>query len=221
MTRRGFTILEVIIGLSLLIVLVAGAYGILLQLHTRQREIVMLAAKNTTGTTIIDALERALLTCVADGGADGPGVSVTGSTIRVVYREVSPDLPVSDEAFAARSRLAMIHHPETRTLEVTITRGTRVSTTTLAGVERVRFRAHNGDDWVEEFDTRSAARLPSAVEVAVWFARPGAPATIGDEAEEDAPRAWREPDRLRVIAVFDSSADEPADVVAGDDGGAV
>lgn len=214
MTRRGFTILEVLIGLSLLIVLVAGAYGMLLQLHSRQQEIATLAARNTIGTTIIDSVERAMLTCVADGGADGAGVTVTDSTVRVVYREVSPDLPVSDGAFGGRARLAMIHHADRRTLEVTTTRGSRSSTTTIANIERVRFRAHDGEDWTSEFDSRAAKRLPSAVEVAVWFARPGGGTGIEKDAGESETREWREPDRLRVIAVFDSSADESIDAVA-------
>ena len=160
--RRGFTILEVLIGLSLLIVLVAGAYGMLLQLHTRQQEIATISARNTIGTTIIDSVERAMLTCLADGGTDGAGVTVTDSTMRVVYREVSPDLPVSEGAFGARARLAIIHHADSRTLELTTTRGSRSATTTIANIERVRFRAHDGQDWTAEFDSRSAQRLPNA-----------------------------------------------------------
>lgn len=210
MSRRGFTILEVIIGLSLLIVLVAGAYGMLLQLHTRQREIARYATRNTVGTTIIDALERALLTCVADGGPDGPGVSLTGGTVRIVYRDISPDLPTTQDAFASRARLAIIHNNGSGAAEITVTHGGKTATTTIPGIERIRFRAHAGEGWTEEFDTRRAGRLPAAVEIAIWFSRPGgsAPASGAIEATPDEPRAWREPDRLRVIAVFDSSADE-------------
>ena len=213
--RRGFTILEVLIGLSLLIVLVAGAYGMLLQLHTRQQEIATISARNTIGTTIIDSVERAMLTCLADGGTDGAGVTVTDSTMRVVYREVSPDLPVSEGAFGARARLAIIHHADSRTLELTTTRGSRSATTTIANIERVRFRAHDGQDWTAEFDSRSAQRLPNAVEVAIWFAPSNGGTT--EESEDDEERAWREPDRLRVIAVFDSSADESENVVASEE----
>ena len=148
------------------------------------------------------------------GGADGAGVTVTDSTLRVVYREVSPDLPVSDGAFGGRARLAMIHHADRRTLEVTTTRGARSSTTTIANIERVRFRAHDGEDWTSEFDSRAAKRLPSAVEVAVWFARPGGGTGVEEDAGASEMREWREPDRLRVIAVFDSSADESIDAVA-------
>lgn len=220
MKRRGFTILEVLIGLSLLIVLVAGAYGLLLQLHTRQQEVARLAARNTIGTTIVDAVERAVLTCVADAGADGPGISLTDSTLRLVYRDLSPDLPPTDDAFSSRARLAVIHHTDTRTAEVTVTHGARAPTTTIANIERLRFRAHDGDDWIEEFDSRAAGRLPVAIEVAVWFAAPGAAPAVEDDDAADEPRAWREPDRLRVIAVFDCAAEEPS-VIASDGDGAV
>ncbi len=220
MTRRAFTILEVLIGLSLLIVLVAGAYGLLLQLHTRQQEVARLAARNTIGTIIIDAAERAVLTCVADAGADGPGVSLTDSTLRIVYRDLSPDMPPTDDAFSTRARLAIIHHPDARTAEVTVTHGARAPTTTIANIERIRFRAHDGDDWLAEFDSRVAGRLPVAIEVAVWFATPGASMPAGDEDAADEPRAWREPDRLRVIAVFDCAAEEPSVIASGGDGAA-
>lgn len=216
MRRIGFTILEVLVGLSLLIVLAAGAYGLLLQLHTRQQEIARISARNTAGAVLVDALERAVLTCVAESRRDGSGLVITGSTARVVYRDMTPDLPTTSDAFSTSSRLVIIHHPDSFSAEVTRTIGARTETTTLANIERVRFRAYDAGAWVDEFDARSVGHLPKAVEIGVWFQRRG-----GSSSEEnDEATAWREPDRLRVIAVFDADADMDAASVAASDGGA-
>src|SRR5699024_8856954 len=50
------------------------------------------------------------------------------------------------------------------------------------------FRYFDGREWVEQFDSQSAGRLPAAVEVSLWF---------------EGPSEGRTPDRRRVITVPD------------------
>src|SRR5690606_32158965 len=40
----------------------------------------------------------------------------------------------------------------------------------LEGVERVRFRYYDGQEWLTRFDSATAGRLPAAIEISVWFA---------------------------------------------------
>jgi type II secretory pathway pseudopilin PulG len=99
-------------------------------------------------------------------------------------------------------------------------------------VLRLRFRYHDGSTWLSSFDSLAQQGLPVAIEVAIWFGenqraaieaerptqRTGeeTPLQFGDDFpsdaafalddeffDEDEPKVWGEPDRVRMIVVPD------------------
>lgn len=228
MRRRAFTLFEVLAAIGLIGVL-AGALAIFVDDLATTGRVVARANERVRGCdALFAAVEGALQTAVADGGARGAGVSGTATTLRVLSSRTEAAggtaRQISEHAFAP---LAVT---ELRDSAGTVSLGRAgLSTVLPASVARVRFRYHDGDGWVDGFDSLQAGALPRAVEVRVWFA--GAPGDAGDEGtnagagdadaaepaeppeisetseiEEDLPPA----DRVRVFAVPDSAGQEAA-----------
>ncbi|MBL0926115.1 MAG: prepilin-type N-terminal cleavage/methylation domain-containing protein [Phycisphaerales bacterium] len=196
--RRGFTLIEVLIALGLLLVLTAAVSVFLRDLEDRRRFLTERSTDAQTAALLFDSLDRELLgTFVA--GRSGPGVAGDTSRLTVLTRGVMPaaagasDVQRSEyrwdpAAASLAARRTDAAGPAAGDMELLSTR-----------VAKARFRYHDGVAWLDAFDSRSAGRLPVAIEVSLWFGTPGT------AVSEDAP-----PDRQRTIAVADPAADPGA-----------
>lgn len=205
MTRRSFTLIEMMIGLALIVILVM----ILLPATNRIMSSTTAAADRNHRlaqvAVLSDVIDRAMLTAVAQDGEGKSGFAGSAESIKITMCGVSmspraagrpDDIQKIEIAFASGA--------------ITLRQDGGVRQRLLDGIERCRFEFNSGDGWSESFD--GASGLPRAVSVSIWL---GA-ASIDEDDDaglfsdpfEDsfAEDSERDPDWRRVFAVFDPGA---------------
>lgn len=196
-SRRGFTLLEVIVTVAIVAVLAGGMLAFLNDVNARQRFLGEESQRARGVSAFFEALENDLATTAAFDPVHGAGLRGDETRLRVLSRGVgvggAEGLEVSGE---------------TRVREFSLAGGVlRIGETVAAErIGRVRFRYHDGSAWRSSFDSSSAGGLAAAVEVSIWHERVTAsPVPLSEFEDEDAPAAEAEeaPDRVRVLAVFD------------------
>lgn len=168
----GFTLVEIIVSIVVLLVL-AGSMGAAV-MDMRKSAMVMRRASEdlAVGTDLFDQLDAAIMNSVAlDPSTGGVGLAGGSSWIEIVSRGVLADLEGEQSTLAGLARTRVEFVPQVP--ELRIGRGgagARPSMQTMSRrVDWVRFRYFDGTEWADEFDSSRSGRLPSAVEVAVWF----------------------------------------------------
>lgn len=86
--RAGFTLLEVILVLALVIALLAGVAGLSERVLAYRASTRTWVESQNVGEAVISSLERELSTSTIGDGAGGPGVKGNASSIRIVSRGV-------------------------------------------------------------------------------------------------------------------------------------
>ncbi len=199
MSRRAFTLLEMLIAIALTIALLAAMFSFFWDLLATRQQIIEETSRRRAVDTLIEGLERDLLTAVAGDAVFGAGVAGDDSAIRILSRGVPArlaerpgglgfaDLERAEYRFDEAGRTLSARRVAVRGGEA----GPAPGFAPLGGnVHRVRFRYHDGRAWVDSFDSLRAAALPRAVEVAIWFdAPPGE--TLADQFAEPPARAER------------------------------
>lgn len=233
--RRGFTLLEVLISIALILALFGAMFGFLFDMLSTRSRVMELTAQQRAASLLIDRLEADLLTCLVGDSRNGAGVQGDEHSLRLLVRSTAP----GNEDDAAFSDLQRIEYRfDAASHSLTGSRGPARNDAIQpnsfgARLYKVRFRYHDGQAWLNQFDSLQQDRLPVAVEVAVWFdpwpgdewsdegeqiagAGPGGMERLtfdmGDTFDERewamrADRDFRDdpiPDRVRVIAVPDA-----------------
>ena len=231
--RRGFTLLEMLIAIGLLLVLVGSMFAFLFDMLSARARALETAGRQLAATTLIDALEADLLTCLVGDAEVGSGIEGDNQRLRVLTRGVAGTLAergAADPAVLGDLQVTEYRHDaRTGRIEAKTSPGTFEP---LGGsVHRVRFRYHDGQGWQDTFDSLDADRLPVAVEILVWFLPwPGEeaalataappPGAVAERRTFDASGGFDElafarasdlerfdepaPDRFRVIAIPDA-----------------
>ncbi len=227
--RRGFTLIEVLVAIGVLLVLSGTMLALTRSLVDARASLAQRLADHRAATATLEALEEAALVCEVRTTA-GAGIEGTATTLRLVGPMlVRPAAPAASRRLVATN---LRHDPATRTL--TLARhpldAAAPESELSRRVERLELRYHDGTAWRTSFDSRAAGRLPRAIDVAIWFgeaiepdpdADPDAPDAV-DPADAPAPAGpaanqagfedeiatvdeiLREPDRRRVIAIPDA-----------------
>jgi prepilin-type N-terminal cleavage/methylation domain-containing protein len=179
MSRRAFTLLEVLIAIALTAALLSAMFGFLFNMLNARRQVLDLTARHRAAATLIERLEADLIACTAGDTAAGAGVRGDESSVLILSRGVAAtladrgaedpnvfaDLLVSEFRFNEESKRL-----EARRGVVNDSRSSRSEFYDLnASVFRVRFRYHDGAGWRSSFDSSLTGAMPAAVEVAVWF----------------------------------------------------
>lgn len=216
---RGMTLAEVLVAIALLAVLSLGVVGFFLSLRERRERLWRESARARDATTLVELLESACWTCVAETADGGAGVKGDRTSLSI----------------ASRSSLT----GELKDLGVLAFRfdrgGARIVASMDGGVEEIlasdvgyaRVRYLSGRRWQGTFDSAGSEALPEAIELAVWFgpvefgdgAAPetmlpelgeeaevieGTPAGLEFDASAPEPLPRRAPDVLRMIAIPDA-----------------
>ncbi len=210
--RRGFTLLEVLIVIGLVMALLGSMFTFMFDLLSSRDRALQYSAKQLAATTLIERVEADLMTCVVGDADSGSGVEGDTQRLRILTRSVAASLAergVGDPAVFGDLQLTEYRFDESRRQIMASRRFMQTNTTTdrasdfpVGGsVFKVRFRFHDGRSWRDTFDSRSYGRLPLAVEIAVWF-EPWPGEEPDPIPEED------EPDRLTFDAIdtFDERA---------------
>lgn len=205
---RGFTLIETLVALALLIALLGTLYLFMRNLLETRRRAAEFAERERAVATLVQSLENDLMTCLVRGTAGGAGIDGTEESLRILHRGVAirsisgaqqdlfRDLQSTEVRFSAGGR----------TLEgrrATADGNAAGSFSPFGGtIAKVRFRYYDGNRWLNTFNSISQDALPVAVEVAVWFLP--WPGEAPDPAEEEMLAANEsDPERL----TFDATAD--------------
>ena len=170
MSRRGFTLIEMLIAIALVIALVGALFAFFLDtLDSRDRLASSTAELRDVGR-FFDALDRDLSAASGVDGKGGPGLTGTATSIRISTRGVpihrvaqSPRDPALSDAMS----VAWTFDELPRTL--TAVRDDSDRATLSIEPTHVRFRYHDGDAWQDQFTSTGDRGLPVAIEVALWF----------------------------------------------------
>jgi len=195
MSRRSFTLIEVLIAVALLVAL-SGAMGTFAYNLLRSRDRIMTQARSEAGVGLLmDRLEHDLTWCIAGNSKDGPGIKGSAGRVEILRRDVKL---LDGQVAVGVTRKAQYRH-EGDTVFARADDGP--DEIVASGIKQLRLRYHDGREWQREFDSGQAGTLPVAIAIAVWF---GSGLIDQTEADEfgmlDTPT---EPDRRRVMVVPD------------------
>lgn len=212
MKRQAFTLIEVVLSLSLLVALAGVMFGAFRGIATGRDRVESKGAALAGASMLVERVEQSLFSAVAGAPGQGSGVVGTPTSLRVLSRGVYPVEPATYVGMQDLQQIAFDFDPSGRS--VTMARGPATSGAGQSGiiaseVERLEFAYYTGEQWVENFDSGSTGALPVAVQVSIWFTRgpatePTEPADLrgtGGEPDEDT-------DDLALDSSFEAEPDE-------------
>jgi prepilin-type N-terminal cleavage/methylation domain-containing protein len=195
MTRRGFSLIELLVAIGLIIAMLGALFAFTWDVLATRQQIVAWTARQRSATVIIEHVERDLMTCVAGDTSDGAGVRGDNESLSVLARQVPAARAARRGRPGAGSPLADIERTTYAFSggALSVERGgverggaDRQREVLAGSIAKVRFRYHDGSSWKDSFDSLRADALPRAVEVAIWFnAWPG-DATAQELRDEEA-----------------------------------
>lgn len=241
MTRRAFTLLEVLVALAVLAMLSGAVVGLLSAVVDGRARVSARAERTAAVDRVMRAIEDDVVNAVAWAGARGSGLRVEPGSLSVV-RPVAGAAGLASGGPPTGWRATSVRWDAASGALVSGERGAGgegaggegggAARVVLPGVAAFRVRCLDGRTWRESFDSGALGRLPRAVEVAIWLTPAGqadAARVRADAANErdaaadaadavgaaDAGDAMERPaDRRRVIAVPDGGEGEGGAEVA-------
>jgi prepilin-type N-terminal cleavage/methylation domain-containing protein len=179
---RGFTLLEVLIAIALVLLLGGALFGFLHDMLSTRARTLRHAAQQRAAATLIERVEADVITTLVGDRTSGSGVQGQATRLRLLTRGVMTqlasrglddpgalgDLQSVEYRFDAAARRL-----EARKISADgADAGSHMPAAfaPLGGeIAHVRFRYLNDRRWSDSFDSLAMDRLPAAIEVAVWF----------------------------------------------------
>ncbi len=192
--RRAFTLLEVILAISLGVMLVAAMGSFAWNLLDRRATLLGVGRDVHAAAALIDRIEGDLLGAVAGDAKAGAGVQGTSTRLRLLTRGVWLAVGAGAGGAAAGDLQRSEYRFDPATARLTAARAPAGAAPGRDGrgepevvserVERLRLRYFDGREWLDSFDSLASGTLPVAVEVAIWMAAPGAAPVTGSDLAE-------------------------------------
>ena len=154
-TRSAFTLIEVLVALSLVVILAGLLLGFGSNFIDQRDRITRVDTTQRELSRLFSAIEGAAL--AAD--ASGPGVRVNANRLILTRRSVP-----NAQATVEFETLTVAHNPSRDVLTVSSDR--QAGSWEVPGIERVRFQASNGRAW----GAFAEPALPGAISVEIWLA---------------------------------------------------
>jgi len=201
-TRRAFTLTEVLVATAITAILAASLFAFLNDLRDRQADLLRSLEQTRAATELLDAIERAAGTSVATGSDNQPGFQGRSTSLTIAHRP-DPLTTTPTQSLAIQSSHG----------SVSLTTHNSPEPATTIVIHRLTFAYHNGERW----SSSSNRQLPRAIRVKLWFDPPPSnntttnPDSESDVAnpidteplfeEEDTQPDTVPPDRVRIIAI--------------------
>lgn len=220
--RHAMTLIEVLLAIVLVGMIALGLYAFLARVGSAREQVALAAQRDHAVSVFLGLVEEDILGAVVELPGAGAGIKGSSRDLSLAGFGVLVD-PESTQP--ARSDVVRARYGFSGG-RLTVTRGGLSGETILENIGRVRFRYHNGSEWLSSFDSAAANRLPVAIEIAVWLTAPegavepsptvaetlsgdgfdaeSADQEGGMQASEGESEPWPPPDRLRVIVVPDA-----------------
>lgn len=172
-TRRGFTLLEIVVAVGLLLVLMAGLFAYWNQVTGDRDRIERHMRREQALRVFFQRLMSDIDTCLVGDTVHGTGIDGSPERLRLRSRGVNATGALRGETttFVDRRIAEYRFVKGSGALQVRGGAGEDAGawTTLVDGLGDARFRFHDGEEWRDSFDALSARRLPIAIEFAVWF----------------------------------------------------
>lgn len=188
----GFTLLEVLVTIALLILLGGGMFGFLHNLADRRGSIAEAGQTAQAVQAFFDRLESDLVAVIAADRAGKSGLVGRRTELTVLTRGVVLDLaqPSLGDMQEASYRFSTSSGRLEASRREAGDGGAPEYEIVLAEAGKVEFRYHDGREWRRTFDAGRRGRLPHAVEVSIWLTRDEdeaeMPAELTEEADAEA-----------------------------------
>lgn len=172
--RRGFSLLEVMLAIGIVLLLAGVVYQFLFDLMDSRDRVVEYSDKSRVGVGMIETIERDLMTTLAGGSRFGPGLRGSPTSLTLLSRSVT--LPIETDSQTVLGDMQGVRFEweksrgQLRATRWDVLSGDSAMSEVISDqVQYLQFRYHDGKHWVGSFDSQSAGRLPVAVEVAIWL----------------------------------------------------
>lgn len=199
---RAFTLVETLLALAVITALMGSMFAFLSSVMSRSQQTRAVIIGQRGIDIFFADVERSLATTFVGEHQDTAGVQGTGSTLLIRSRGT----------IAAAGALLDLRASEYRyngsVIEGRRWGGAQPSSgpdeewsPIATGVEMLRLRYFDGQNWASEFVSSDAGRLPCAVEIAIWVGT-ASPEASDSTTPPEPPR--RAPDRMTTIAIPDA-----------------
>ncbi len=216
--QLGFTLVEVLAAIALLVLLAAAVMSFLGVLRDRQRTVGDAYERQRSLSLLMERLDAEVMTCFADSGEGESGIAGSDAKLTLGSRGVGLSGNRAETLGLSSTQFSTY---ELSGSELKVSRleqaGAQPMVLVVRGVGKVRFRYHDGKEWKTSFDSMNAKVLPLAIEVSVWFASTLSQAqqepisatdsefVEGTDAAEAGATVEIPPDRVRVFVIPDGA----------------
>ncbi len=163
--RRGFTLIEVLVGIAIGGALLAALGVFTLNLTDTRARLAEMTARVDSAEVVFSALDRAIATAIVEDASLGAGVSGNESALRVVRSAVG--LGGEREALFAETGVVEVRlAPGAQRIEI-VRDGRTAALPAPVRAMRIRYLGERG--WSDAFDSGEAGGFPAGIEVSIWF----------------------------------------------------
>lgn len=163
--RRGFTLIEVLVGIAIGGALLAALGVFTLNLTDTRARLAEMTARVDSAEVVFSALDRAIATAIVEDASLGAGVSGNESALRVVRSAVG--LGGEREALFAETGVVEVRlAPGAQRIEI-VRDGRTAALPAPVRAMRIRYLGERG--WSDAFDSGETGGFPAGIEVSIWF----------------------------------------------------